>query len=48
MRWLTSADDSGERLDRYLAEFFGQTRTQVAGWIRAGRVSIDGRPAGPG
>ncbi len=45
MRWLTSPDDSGERLDRYLADHYGQARNQIARWIRAGRVLVDGEPA---
>ncbi len=45
MRWLTSAEASGERLDRYLAGHFGQPRNQVAQWIREGRVLVDDRPA---
>lgn len=45
MRWLTSAEDSGERVDRYLADHYDQARNQVAAWIREGRVLVDGRVA---
>ncbi len=45
MRWLTSAEDSGERLDRYLAGYYSEPRNQIARWIREGRVRVDGGPA---
>ena len=45
MRWLTSPEAAGERIDRYLAVHYGQARNQVAQWIREGRVLIDGRRA---
>ncbi len=40
------ADLAGERLDRALARAFPEySRSRLQGWIRAGRVCVDGRPA---
>ena len=36
---------AGGRLDRLVAEWSGAPRNQVQGWIRAGRVRLDGQPA---
>ncbi len=36
---------AGERLDRFLARLYGVPRNRVQQWIRAERVSVDGRPA---
>jgi 23S rRNA pseudouridine1911/1915/1917 synthase len=35
---------SGDRLDRYLADRLGYSRTRIASLIRDGRVLVDGRP----
>ncbi len=45
MRWLMSEDDAGERLDKYLADYYSEARNQTARWIRDGLVQVDGRPA---
>ncbi len=37
----------GERLDVFLAGHTGEPRNRVQQWIRAGRVTLDGRPSKP-
>jgi 23S rRNA pseudouridine1911/1915/1917 synthase len=44
VRW-TVDDGAGVRLDRYLAERLGWTRSRAARWIEEGRVRVDGAPA---
>lgn len=45
MRWPTSPEDRGKRLDSYLASHFDTARNQVAHWIQDGLVLLDGRVA---
>ncbi len=42
---VVAAEAAGSRLDRQVAEWSGAPRNQVQGWIRTGRVRLDGRPA---
>ncbi|MBO6939709.1 MAG: RluA family pseudouridine synthase [Deltaproteobacteria bacterium] len=37
--------DAGDRLDRFLTERTGETRSTLKRWIEDGRVTIDGEPA---
>ena len=43
--WSVPPELAGERLDRALAGRLGVARNQVQGWIRDGRVTLDGRTA---
>ncbi|HSM14001.1 MAG TPA: RluA family pseudouridine synthase [Thermoanaerobaculia bacterium] len=44
-RAVVPAAWEGRRLDTALAERLGLPRSRIAGWIRSGRVRVDGRPA---
>jgi len=46
-RWRVPEEAAGERLDRYLAGHYEVPRNRVAGWIRDGRVRLDGAPVKP-
>lgn len=41
--WRIGAEEAGGRLDRSLAARLDEPRNRIQGWIRAGRVRIDGR-----
>lgn len=42
-------DEAGERIDRWLAARLSEhSRTRIQGWIREGRVTIDGQTVRPG
>ncbi len=41
------AGEAGERLDRWLAGRLGVPRNQVQGWLKAGTVQVNSRPARP-
>jgi len=50
MAWTVAPGEAGERLDRYVTEragAAGASRTQIQEWIRAGRVTVNGRTAKP-
>jgi 23S rRNA pseudouridine1911/1915/1917 synthase len=40
-----TADQAGERLDRFLSRALEEPRNQVQRWIREGLVTVDGEPA---
>jgi 23S rRNA pseudouridine1911/1915/1917 synthase len=43
---LAGADDSGQRLDRFLARHLpSHSRTQISRWVRAGQVMVQGKAA---
>jgi len=44
-RWRVDEAEAGERLDRALAVRLGEPRNRIQGWIRSGRVQLDGRVA---
>jgi 23S rRNA pseudouridine1911/1915/1917 synthase len=39
-----TADDNGKRLDQFLADFLGKSRSQVQKWIKDGHVLVDREP----
>jgi 23S rRNA pseudouridine1911/1915/1917 synthase len=43
--WTVGAENAGGRLDRSVAVLYDLPRNQVQGWIRDGRVLLNGRPA---
>ncbi|MEM1202898.1 MAG: RluA family pseudouridine synthase [Acidobacteriota bacterium] len=45
IRWEVDDDDAGERLDRHVAARLDCPRNRVQGWIREGRVTVDGKAA---
>ncbi|TVY09578.1 RluA family pseudouridine synthase [Paenibacillus cremeus] len=47
--WVTVAEDSGERLDKFLTEAIEEetSRTQIQQWIKDGFVLVDGRTVKP-
>lgn len=50
MSWTVEPAEAGLRLDRYVTERAGAagiSRTQVQEWIRAGRVTVNGRTSKP-
>jgi 23S rRNA pseudouridine1911/1915/1917 synthase len=46
-RWRVSDAAAGSRLDTYVADVYRTSRSQVAKWIRAGRVLVGGRDPKP-
>jgi 23S rRNA pseudouridine1911/1915/1917 synthase len=46
-QWRAPAEAEGERLDRYLAEHYDLPRSRIQGWLREGRVTVDGEVAKP-
>lgn len=46
--WQVADDEAGQRLDRFVAARLDRPRHPIQGWIRDGRVTVDGRSAKPG
>lgn len=47
-RFVVDDDGQGQRLDRFLADRLdAHSRTRIAGWIREGRIRLDGRSVRP-
>ena len=46
-RCVVPADVAGDRLDRYLADLLGESRSRVQQWVKAGLVTVGGARAKP-
>ncbi|MEM7583532.1 MAG: RluA family pseudouridine synthase [Acidobacteriota bacterium] len=46
--WTVSSDDAGQRLDRFVSERLGISRSKIRRWILDGRIQLSERVAKPG